>query len=54
MWQPATNLEFSHKSHIGANKGAGSSNGLVHIPYSFLKYVKKLEEYPVEMEKGGL
>ncbi|RBA18548.1 hypothetical protein FPRO05_10841 [Fusarium proliferatum] len=54
MWHPATSLEFSHKSHIGANKGAGSSNGLVHIPYSFLKHVKKLEEHLVEMETGGL
>ncbi|SPJ72375.1 uncharacterized protein FTOL_02103 [Fusarium torulosum] len=54
MWHPGTNLEFSHKSHIGVNKGAASSNGLVHIPYSYLKHVKKLEEYPVGLEKGGV
>ncbi|KAG4278677.1 hypothetical protein FPRO04_13847 [Fusarium proliferatum] len=53
MWQPATNLEFSHKSHIGPSKGPKSSNGLAHVPYSFLKDVKKLPEYPVTMEKGG-
>ncbi|KAF5023368.1 hypothetical protein F66182_4571 [Fusarium sp. NRRL 66182] len=54
MWHAGTHLEFSHKSQIGVSKGVGSSNGLVHIPYSFLRNVKKLEDLPVKMEAGGL
>jgi hypothetical protein len=29
-------------------------NRLVQIPYKFLKTIRKLEEFEVDMEKGGL
>jgi hypothetical protein len=56
IWPGETVLDFFDKSHKGLNKGVPASNGLVQIPYSWLKDEDKrnLEEFRVVIKEGGV
>ena len=49
-------LEFFDKSHKGFNEVVLAANGIVQIPYSWLKDEDKrnLEEFRVVMKEGGV
>jgi hypothetical protein len=50
-------FDFFARSHKGFNKGVPASNGLVQIPYSWLKKdedKRNLEEFRAVMKEGGV
>ncbi|KAK5805915.1 hypothetical protein VI817_000173 [Penicillium citrinum] len=53
MWGAGSHCEFSDGSHIGELKGAPASNGLVQVPYSWLKK-RNLPDRTVKFEDGGM
>jgi hypothetical protein len=53
MWGKGTHCEFSEGSHVGELKGAPASNGLVQVPYSWLKK-RNLPDRTIKFEDGGM
>ncbi|KAJ5469734.1 hypothetical protein N7539_007687 [Penicillium diatomitis] len=53
MWGRRTQCEFSERSHVGELKGTLASNGLVQVPYSWLKK-RNLQDKSIKLEDGGM
>ncbi|KAI2791738.1 hypothetical protein POX_c04615 [Penicillium oxalicum] len=53
MWGKKTHCEFSERSHVGELKGAIASNGLVQVPYSWLRK-RGLLDKTIRLEDGGM
>ncbi|CRK44628.1 hypothetical protein BN1723_006221 [Verticillium longisporum] len=53
MWEPKTELEFSHRSPAGELIGVPASNGLFQIPYAYLRK-RCLEDKKIKWDEGGV
>ncbi|KAJ5117685.1 hypothetical protein N7448_011317 [Penicillium atrosanguineum] len=53
MWGKGGHCEFSEGSHLGELKGVPASNGLVQVPYAWLKK-RELPDRTVKFENGGM
>ena len=53
MWGKGAHCEFSEGSHVDVLKGLPAANGLIQVPYAWLKK-RNLPDKTIKFEDGGM